>query len=108
MVEGIVEANGDLAAGCDGDGRVGLLKLVAADVAGCHVADEAIVLPVLGLAHSSPDGRALDLRDRVWRASVIAIDGGKLGRSGSQWAVAVEAASRRTARYCIFDFEEQG
>lgn len=54
MVEVVVESDSDLVASCDTDGIVTRAELVAPDVVGGHIADEAIVLVVLGLANSSP------------------------------------------------------
>lgn len=54
MVKGVVEGDGDLVASRDTDGVVSRVELVAPDVVGGHVADEAIVLPVLCLANGGP------------------------------------------------------
>lgn len=54
MVEGVVEGDGDLVAGRDTDGVVSRVELVAPDVVGGHIADEAVVLPVLCLAYGGP------------------------------------------------------
>lgn len=65
MVEIVVERGRYLLAGRDGDGLVRHVELVAPDVAGRHVAHEAIVLPVLGLADGGPFWCALDDRESV-------------------------------------------
>lgn len=51
--------------GGDTDGLVTSLELVAADVAACHIANEAVVLPILGLADSTPSRRTIDDRQCV-------------------------------------------
>jgi hypothetical protein len=43
-----------------GDSLVTWLQLVASDVAARHVSNEAIVLPVLGLADGAPGGGSVD------------------------------------------------
>jgi hypothetical protein len=49
-----VDVDLDARAGCDRHGLVAGVELVATDVTARHVADETVVLPVLGLAHSTP------------------------------------------------------
>lgn len=66
MVRAGVDADFDGRARGDGLGRVAGVELVAPDVAGGHVADEAVVLPVLGLADDGPGSGAVDAGERVW------------------------------------------
>lgn len=60
MVQVVVESDGYLAASRDTDRAGSSVELVAPDVVGSHVADEAIVLPVLGLADGSPLWSSVD------------------------------------------------
>lgn len=65
MVEGVVESDSDLVTSRDTDGVVTRVELVAPDVVGGHIADEAIVLVVLGLANGSPCWSIIDDGDVV-------------------------------------------
>lgn len=65
MVEGVVESDSDLFTSRDTDGVVTRAELVAPNVVGGHIADEAIVLEVLGLANGSPCWSIIDDGDVV-------------------------------------------
>lgn len=65
MVQSVVEGGGDLSSGRDADGVGTGVELVAADVVRGHVADEAVVLPVVGLADSGPVCGTVDARECV-------------------------------------------
>lgn len=54
VVEIVVERGGYRLAGRNRDGVVRRFELIAPDVTGRHVAHEAIILPVLGLADGRP------------------------------------------------------
>lgn len=65
VVEVIVESDRNLVASSDTDGVVTRVELIAPDIVGGHIADEAVVLPVLGLANSSPCGSIINDGDVV-------------------------------------------
>ena len=60
-----VDVDLDGGACCDAGGGLAGAELVAADVAAGDAADEAVVLPVLGLAHVGPAGAAVDEGESV-------------------------------------------
>lgn len=66
VVQVIVEGDGHLIASRNTDCIGSGIKLVAPDVVGSHVADEAIVLPVLGLADRGPVRSSVDDGERVF------------------------------------------
>lgn len=61
-----IDVDGDLSSCSDGCSRLTSTELVAADVAAGYIADEAIVLPVLGLSDGSPGRASVDERECIW------------------------------------------
>jgi hypothetical protein len=93
-----VDVDFDAGAGCDADGGLAWAELVAADVAAGDGADEAVVLPVLGLSDCGPLCAAVDDGQSVCEVSVKAV---RKMRERLQWALATDAAARRTTVFFI-------
>lgn len=66
MVGTGVNVDSDLSSCSDGCSGLAGVELVAADVAAGYIADEAIVLPVLGLTDRCPGCASVDQRECVW------------------------------------------
>lgn len=60
MIQIIVEGDGNFSTSRNADGARSRAELVAPDVAGGHITNEAIILPVLSLAHSGPCWSTID------------------------------------------------
>jgi hypothetical protein len=60
----------DCRARCNAECRFPRIELVAANVVTSHVADKAIVLPVLGLANSTPGLVAIDYRESIFMITI--------------------------------------
>lgn len=65
VVQGVVEGGGDGVTGCNADAVGSCVQLVATDVVRGHIADVAVVLPVVGLAYDSPVCGAVEARECV-------------------------------------------
>ena len=70
MVSIRVDADLYVRASSNSGGRCSCLELVAADVVALHVANESIVLPVLGLTDTSPGCGTVDAWESVFERSV--------------------------------------
>lgn len=86
MVQSIVEGCGDGVAGRDADGVSAGFELVAADVVRVHVADEAVVLPVVGLANGCPVCGAVD----AWEG-ICEVDGQSAKPTADAWHLSLGA-----------------
>ena len=81
-----VDADLYIRASSNSGGRCSCLELVAADVVALHVADESIVLPVLGLTDTSPGCGTVDAWESVLRGQLACPEGERCnGTYSERW-----------------------